>query len=90
MTYNQLITAIAEHKKELQTKKQEIEELNKRLDLLQKVLKLLPAIWNCVVYRQCKKWQATELMNWKKRAVNSLLVEYHKSSPCHLLSLSLS
>jgi lipopolysaccharide export system permease protein len=77
MTYNQLITAIAEHKKELQTKKQEIEELNKRLDLLQKSPQNFAR--NMELRRlQAMQKMASDRTDELKELINSLLVEYHK------------
>ncbi len=77
MTYNQLITAIAEHKKELQTKKQEIEELNKRLDLLQKSPQTFAR--NMELRRlQAMQKMASDRTDELKELINSLLVEYHK------------
>ncbi|MEN6444815.1 MAG: LptF/LptG family permease [Candidatus Cloacimonas sp.] len=77
MTYNQIVAAIAGHKKELKERQQEIETLNQRIELMQKSS---PSFNRNMQLRRLQAMQkmAKDRAEELKELISSLQVEYHK------------
>lgn len=77
MTYNQIVAAIAGHKKELKERQQEIENLNQRIELMQKSS---PSFNRNMQLRRLQAMQkmAKDRAEELKELISSLQVEYHK------------